>query len=36
MALIGATLCRRVPPTKTEKVMRQRLIELRQEEAQGE
>lgn len=28
MALIGAVICRRVPPTKSEKAMRRRLAEL--------
>jgi solute carrier family 45 protein 1/2/4 len=31
MALVGAAICRRVPPTKTEKVMRRRLAEMREE-----
>lgn len=34
MALVGAAICRRVPPTRTEKVMRRRLAEMR--EAAGE
>ncbi|KAK1920805.1 major facilitator superfamily domain-containing protein [Papiliotrema laurentii] len=34
MALIGALICRKVPPTKTEKAMRRRLAEMRQEEAE--
>jgi solute carrier family 45 protein 1/2/4 len=31
---IGALICRKVPPTKTEKAMRRRLAEMRQEEAE--
>ncbi len=31
MALVGALICRRVPPTKTEKAMRRRLAEMREE-----
>jgi len=30
MALIGAAICRKVPPTKTEKAMRRRLAEMRE------
>jgi solute carrier family 45 protein 1/2/4 len=36
MALIGAIVCRRVPPTQTEKAMRRRLAEMREEEEHGE
>ncbi|BEI80167.1 hypothetical protein CcaverHIS002_0106960 [Cutaneotrichosporon cavernicola] len=35
-ALVGAVLCRRVPPTRTEKAMRRRLAEMREEQEQGE
>jgi solute carrier family 45 protein 1/2/4 len=31
MALVGALICRKVPPTKTEKAMRRRLAEMREE-----
>ncbi len=31
MALVGSLICRRVPPTKTEKAMRRRLAEMREE-----
>ncbi|WOO78881.1 General alpha-glucoside permease [Vanrija pseudolonga] len=31
MALVGAVICRQVPPTKTEKIMRRRLAEIREE-----
>jgi solute carrier family 45, member 1/2/4 len=31
MALAGALICRKVPPTKTEKAMRRRLAEIREE-----
>lgn len=31
MALIGALISRKVPPTKTEKAMRRRLAEMREE-----
>lgn len=31
MALIGAAICRRVPPTKQEKTMRRRLAEMREQ-----
>ncbi|WVR04092.1 hypothetical protein IAU60_001091 [Kwoniella sp. DSM 27419] len=34
MALIGALISRKVPPTKTEKAMRRRLAEMREESAQ--
>lgn len=30
MALIGAAICRKVPPTKTEKAMRRRLADMRE------
>lgn len=31
MSLIGALICRKVPPTKTEKAMRRRLAEMKEE-----
>jgi solute carrier family 45 protein 1/2/4 len=31
MALVGALICRKVPPTKTEKAMRRRLAEMKEE-----
>ncbi|OCF30813.1 solute carrier family 45, member 1/2/4 [Kwoniella heveanensis BCC8398] len=34
MALIGALISRKVPPTKTEKAMRRRLAEMREESAE--
>ncbi|WRT65410.1 uncharacterized protein IL334_002353 [Kwoniella shivajii] len=34
MALVGALISRKVPPTKTEKAMRRRLAEMREESAQ--
>ncbi|KAK8861283.1 hypothetical protein IAR55_002102 [Kwoniella newhampshirensis] len=34
MALIGAAISRKVPPTKTEKAMRRRLAEMREESAE--
>ncbi|KAL7419823.1 hypothetical protein Q5752_005739 [Cryptotrichosporon argae] len=34
MAFVGALICRKVPPTKTEKAMRRRLAEMREESAE--
>ncbi|WWD16814.1 hypothetical protein CI109_101246 [Kwoniella shandongensis] len=34
MALVGAAISRKVPPTKTEKAMRRRLAEMREESAE--
>ncbi|WVQ74375.1 hypothetical protein IAR50_003976 [Cryptococcus sp. DSM 104548] len=34
MAFVGAAICRKVPPTKTEKAMRQRLADMREESYQ--
>lgn len=32
---LAAAICRRVPPTKTEKAMRRRLAEMREAEAEA-
>ncbi|KAJ9106708.1 hypothetical protein QFC19_003020 [Naganishia cerealis] len=36
MALVGALICRKVAPTKTEKAMRRRLAEMQEETAESE
>lgn len=34
MAFVGALVSRKVPPTKTEKAMRRRLADMREESAE--